>query len=91
MVGTSADDSDLDLILLVPSCETLDDVDSVPCVQVIDSTFAVDLPGLAMMLARFIVIELANCEEDNSRRHHYFGSGRETCRQKKCGEMEGNR
>lgn len=46
VVGTSADDSDVDSVSLIPSSKSIDDVDSVPGVKVIDSTFSVDLPDL---------------------------------------------
>jgi len=46
MVGTSTDDSDVDPVTLVPSCIAIDDVDSVSSVQIIDSSFSVDLPDL---------------------------------------------
>jgi hypothetical protein len=46
MVGTGADDSNSDSVLLVPSCESIDDVDSISCVQVINGSLAVDSPDL---------------------------------------------
>jgi hypothetical protein len=46
VVGTSADNSDLDPVFLVPSCKTVDDVNSVSCVEIINSTFTVDSPNL---------------------------------------------
>lgn len=46
MVGAGADDSDADSVLLVPSGVTVNDVDSRPCVEVVNSTLAVDLPHL---------------------------------------------
>jgi len=46
MVGTGADNSDSDAVLLVPAGETIDDIDTASCVEVIDSTFSVDLPDL---------------------------------------------
>jgi hypothetical protein len=53
MVGTRADDTDLDAVLLVPAGVAIDDVDAVAGVEVIDSTFAVDFPdlGKGLMLA----------------------------------------
>lgn len=49
VVGTRADDADLDLVLLVPSCETVDNVDAIPGVEVIDGTLTVNLPDLQVM------------------------------------------
>jgi hypothetical protein len=46
MIGTSADDPYSDSVSLIPTGETIDDIDAVPRVQVIDSTFAVDFPDL---------------------------------------------
>jgi hypothetical protein len=47
VVCTSAHDSDLDPVLLVPSCKTVDDVDAISGVEVVDGTFSVDSPDLA--------------------------------------------
>ncbi len=46
VVCASTDNSDSDSVLFVPSCEPIDNVDSVSGVQVINSTFAVDSPDL---------------------------------------------
>lgn len=46
MIGTRADNADLDSVFLIPSCKTIDDVDSISRVQVVDSTFSVDSPYL---------------------------------------------
>jgi hypothetical protein len=46
MVGTSADNSDSDAVLLVPAGETIDDINTASGVEVVDSTFTVDLPDL---------------------------------------------
>ena len=48
MVCTSADDSDVDAILLVPSGEAIDHIDSISSVQIIDRPFAIDLPDLEL-------------------------------------------
>lgn len=52
MVGTSADDSNSDSVLLIPAGETIDNVDSVAGVEVIDSTFAVNLPDLCELFCQ---------------------------------------
>lgn len=44
MVGTGADDSDVDPVSLVPSCISVDNVNSVSGVEVVDGSFSVDLP-----------------------------------------------
>lgn len=46
VVGTSADDSNLDPILFVPSCKAVYNVDTISGVQVINGTFSVDSPDL---------------------------------------------
>lgn len=46
VVGASADDTDANTVLLIPAGVTVDDVDTVTGVEVIDGTFAVDLPDL---------------------------------------------
>lgn len=46
MVGTSADNTDVDAVTLVPAGETIDNVDTVAGVEVVDSTLTVDTPHL---------------------------------------------
>lgn len=46
MVGSGADDADIDAVSLIPSCEAVDDVDAIPCVQVVDGALSVDFPDL---------------------------------------------
>lgn len=46
MVGAGADNTDTDAVLLVPAGVTVDDVDAIPGVEVVDSTLTVDLPDL---------------------------------------------
>ena len=46
MVCTSANNTDSDSVALVPSGIAIDNIDSVPGVQVINSTLAVDSPDL---------------------------------------------
>lgn len=49
VVGTRADNADLDLVLLVPSCKPVDNVDAVAGVKVIDSTLTINLPDLMII------------------------------------------
>ena len=51
MVGTGADDADLDAVLLVPAGIAIDNVDAVAGVEVVDGTLAVNLPDLCVLLA----------------------------------------
>lgn len=51
MVGTRADNPNFDLVLLVPSCEAFDNIDSVSGIQVIDCSFSVDLPYLLYLIS----------------------------------------
>jgi ACT domain-containing protein len=46
MVGAGADDTDTDPVALIPTGETVDNVDTVAGVEVIDSTLTVDTPDL---------------------------------------------
>lgn len=46
MVGTRADDTHVDAVALVPAGKTINDIDAVSGVEVVDSTFAVDTPDL---------------------------------------------
>jgi len=46
MIGTSADNADFDPVFLIPSRKPINNIDAVPCVQVIDSSFSVDSPYL---------------------------------------------
>jgi hypothetical protein len=46
MVGTSTDDTDADAVTLVPAGETIDNIDTVASVEVVDSTLTVDTPDL---------------------------------------------
>jgi hypothetical protein len=46
MVGTSADNTDADAVSLIPAGETINDVDAVAGVEVVDSTLTVDPPDL---------------------------------------------
>jgi hypothetical protein len=46
MVGASADNADVDAVALVPAGETIDNVDAVAGVEVVDSALAVDTPNL---------------------------------------------
>lgn len=46
MIGSGAHDTDIDAVPLVPSSEAVNDVDSVPRVQVIDGTLSIDSPNL---------------------------------------------
>lgn len=51
MIGTSAHDTDIDPVTLVPSCVPIDDIDSVPGVEIVNSTLAVDLPYLVTAIS----------------------------------------
>ena len=57
MVGSRADDSDADPVSLIPSSESVDDVNAVSCVQIIDCTLAIDTPDLEALVS-FAIREL---------------------------------
>lgn len=46
MVGACTNNSDIDSVSLIPSSETVDDVDTISCVEIVDSAFPVDFPDL---------------------------------------------
>lgn len=46
MVGPGANNTDANAVTLVPASISIDDIDAVSCVQVIDSTLTVDTPDL---------------------------------------------
>jgi hypothetical protein len=46
MVGASADNANVDAVALVPAGETIDNVDTVAGVEVVDSALTVDAPDL---------------------------------------------
>jgi hypothetical protein len=46
MVGTGANDSDIDPVPLIPASEAVDNVDAISGVEVVDSAFSVDAPDL---------------------------------------------
>jgi len=46
MVGTSADNTNVDAVALVPAGETIDNVDAVAGVEVVYSTLTVDTPHI---------------------------------------------
>lgn len=50
MVGASADNANVDAVALVPAGETIDNVDAVTGVEVVDSALAVDTPDLFEMI-----------------------------------------
>jgi len=47
MVSAGADNADLDAVFLIPSCETVDDINAISSVEVVNGTFAVDSPYLS--------------------------------------------
>lgn len=46
MIGTGADDANIDPVSLVPSGKPIDDVDTVSRVEIVDGAFSVDSPDL---------------------------------------------
>ena len=47
MIGSCANNSDIDSVSFVPSSETVDDIDTVPRIEIVDSPFSVDFPNLS--------------------------------------------
>ena len=46
MIRSGANDANVDAIPFVPSCKTVDDVNSIPGVKVVDSALSIDFPDL---------------------------------------------
>ena len=46
MVGSSTDDADADPIPFIPASKTVDDIDAISRIQVVDSSLAIDFPSL---------------------------------------------
>jgi hypothetical protein len=46
MVGTRADNTNVDAVTLIPASETIDNVNTVASVEVVNGTLAVDTPDL---------------------------------------------
>jgi hypothetical protein len=46
MISTGADDSNADAVPLIPAGEAIDNVDTVSGIEVVNSSFPVDLPDL---------------------------------------------
>lgn len=51
MVGAGANHADAYPVALVPTGESIDDVDAIPSVEVVNGTLAVDTPDLQVPLA----------------------------------------
>jgi hypothetical protein len=51
MIGASADNANAYPVALVPSSKSINDIDAVPGVEVVDGTLTVDTPDLKMPLA----------------------------------------
>jgi hypothetical protein len=52
MIGTSAHDTDTYPVALVPASISVNNIDAVPGVQVVNSTLTVDTPDLKRRLAK---------------------------------------
>ena len=46
MVSSGTNNSNSDTVFLVPSCISINDVDTISCVEIIDGSFTVDSPDL---------------------------------------------
>lgn len=47
MVSTGTDDSYVDSVFLVPTSVSINDIDSIPRVQIVNSTLTIDFPDLS--------------------------------------------
>ena len=57
MVSAGTNDSDIDSVLRIPPSKAIDDIDAVACVQVVDSSFTIDLPDLQVEEGSASIIE----------------------------------
>jgi hypothetical protein len=55
MVGTSADHANTYPVAFIPSGISIDNIDTIPGVEVVNGTLAVDAPNLEIELAREIL------------------------------------
>lgn len=53
MVCSSADNSNIDSVTLIPPCKAINDINAVSRIQVVNSSFSVDLPNLWRSLLAF--------------------------------------
>ena len=51
MVGARADNADADTVALIPASESIDNVDAVSSVEVVDSTLTVNTPNLRLSVS----------------------------------------
>jgi hypothetical protein len=51
MVSTSAHDTNVDSVALIPAGKTVDNVDAISCVEVIHGTFSVNAPNLCNVIS----------------------------------------
>lgn len=47
MISTGADDANIDPVSFIPTGEAIDDINSVPGIQIVDGAFSVDFPHLS--------------------------------------------
>jgi hypothetical protein len=73
MVSAGADDSDADSVALVPAGKAIDDVNSVPGVQVVDGALAVDSPDLLRIVS--LSSSLSSLRQFSARDSEWTGSG----------------
>lgn len=74
MVSSSTDDSDVDSISLVPASISIDDINAVSCVKIVDSSFSVNFPYL---VEKTLVLDFYKINvEANARRRRQQGQSR---------------
>lgn len=62
MVGASADNAHADAVLLVPAGISIDDIDAISGVEVVDGTLAVDFPDLTNHVVSIHVPRKSNAD-----------------------------
>ena len=58
VVGSSTDDSNVDSVSLVPASISVDDINAISCIEIIDSSFSVDFPDLLEYMLDFGIDEI---------------------------------
>ena len=58
MVGSSTDDSNVDSVSLVPASISVDNINAISCIEIIDSSFSVDFPDLLEYMLDFGIDEI---------------------------------
>lgn len=81
MIGTGANDTNANTILLIPASIAVHDVDAISGVEIIDSSLSVDFPDLVIVSIKlFIEAERPEkCDEENRNKVMCLGTSHSKC------------